>query len=699
MEDRKWCPAQCTSGFGRGKRPLSVAVGFFGTIVWLVTTTNEPPLDGAGFPSHANDAATCALPGLLFSSAVLAISDRFRDDQSHTNRRDHQKRKSVLGINVGNLFKMVPAAARALGDGIKNFLWDPSKPKATAAASDDLRWPGVPAGREDDERPYAHDSSYLRKTGHRKTPVKEGIRGQAGELAGSSRIVESKPPATGHSVAVIPLPSLGAYPSVFPGHEQPLSQVALNQPLHIGGPSWLFLEGGQLRGVPYAHGDQQRAYYLADEGVWTVGPSAQEQLTRGQDESRRILTTPQNDSLESWLTRSQSSSTINLEGVPESLKLLMVFPEEEVLFVDKVAARAIAKAAGAIASSVVNYPSEKSRALAKKFPLNQYFHVIPRKGTTLFDRFGMIPGRFLGEGSFGIVFEGKSSSGASFAVKVCVQTLWAPMTPAQETKLLSECEASEIRIPELFPRTVDPPALFTRYRMVVPLLTGHLAHLPSVYPLGKNVYGTKVCAIYPSAMCDLQQLISSVGLPPTVQMELTRNMVTVVARLHLLGIVHLDIKLANFLVDHEGRVLLSDFGLAMKKQKTQVMVSCRSGSPAFMSPEMIRCLARNKNDADGKIPLSSKMDAFSLGVALYLIWCGVLPYSAATKGTTVNSLIESLDKAYTEGDRLSFQTCPGGELPDSEIKAIITELLRVDPELRATPLDVVRASTIFLRRP
>ncbi len=85
------------------------------------------------------------------------------------------------------------------------------------------------------------------------------------------------------------------------------------------------------------------------------------------------------------------------------------------------------------------------------------------------------------------------------------------------------------------------------------------------------------------------------------------------------GIVHRDIKPSNLMLTKDGRVKIADFGLAkMVQHDTQVTAAGTAmGSPNYMSPEQAR-----GEEAD------HRSDIYALGVSLYQMLCGTLPFTA-----------------------------------------------------------------------
>jgi hypothetical protein len=99
------------------------------------------------------------------------------------------------------------------------------------------------------------------------------------------------------------------------------------------------------------------------------------------------------------------------------------------------------------------------------------------------------------------------------------------------------------------------------------------------------------------------------------------------------GIVHRDIKPANILVDENDNVKITDFGLALnisKKSASDSTFIMGVGSPAYMSPEQIK-----------GYPLNQKTDLFSLGVVLFHMLTGRLPFRAKNPAQLIYKIINT----------------------------------------------------------
>lgn len=90
---------------------------------------------------------------------------------------------------------------------------------------------------------------------------------------------------------------------------------------------------------------------------------------------------------------------------------------------------------------------------------------------------------------------------------------------------------------------------------------------------------------------------------------------------HRAGVIHRDLKPENILFDDEGDAFIGDFGIAKLAETSQSLSgSMVFGTPAYMSPEQ----------ALGKNALTGSSDQYALGIVLFEMLTGRMPFKADT---------------------------------------------------------------------
>ena len=131
------------------------------------------------------------------------------------------------------------------------------------------------------------------------------------------------------------------------------------------------------------------------------------------------------------------------------------------------------------------------------------------------------------------------------------------------------------------------------------------------------------------------------------------------------GMIHRDVKPDNIMLSEHGVVKLTDLGLAMNHAEWREDMDI-SGSPSYMSPEQF---AGEK--------LDTRSDIYSLGVTLYQMLCGNLPFDAETIRSIARQHFESTPPSLSE-------LVPG--LP-SRVVSLVSKMMAKLPEKRFRDMD------------
>jgi len=118
-------------------------------------------------------------------------------------------------------------------------------------------------------------------------------------------------------------------------------------------------------------------------------------------------------------------------------------------------------------------------------------------------------------------------------------------------------------------------------------------------------------------------------LPPEIIFFITREIARGLAYAHQFGVIHRDIKPANIMVETDGSVKITDFGLATRADLPTVTAQFSAvGTPAYMSPEQ----------ALGE-ELTVKTDLFSLGATIYELCTGHSPFDGQNVAESIGKVL------------------------------------------------------------
>jgi serine/threonine protein kinase len=276
----------------------------------------------------------------------------------------------------------------------------------------------------------------------------------------------------------------------------------------------------------------------------------------------------------------------------------------------------------------------------------------------------------LGEGGMGVVYRAERADGAfeqTVALKLLPAGTWS----------------------------ADAVRLFEQERQILARLShDHIARLldGGVDSLGRPFLAMELVDGLPiDRYCDER------GLDVDARLALFGDVCRAVQFSHQHLVVHRDLKPSNILVTHSGVVKLLDFGIAkvlapaeegLDSRKTGGRTVSRLLSPSYASPEQIA----------GQ-PATTSCDIYSLGVVLYQLLAGRLPF-AGIRGagpfpqlnadpTPASAAVFSVSEGQSGADGPDARAARRGTLPDKlrrllagDLDAVLTKALARDPEGR-----------------
>lgn len=256
-------------------------------------------------------------------------------------------------------------------------------------------------------------------------------------------------------------------------------------------------------------------------------------------------------------------------------------------------------------------------------------HHVP--DNALFGKYDL--GRLLGCGAFAKVYHARDvRTGQSVAIKII-----------NKKKLSNSNLASNIKREISIMRRLNHPNIVKLYEV--------LATKTKIYFVMEFVKGGELFAKVAKGRFSedlsrkyFQQLISAVGY------------------CHSHGVFHRDLKPENLLVDENGNLKVSDFGLSAVTDQIRPdgLLHTLCGTPAYVAPEILA-----KKGYDG-----AKVDVWSCGVILFVLTAGYLPFNDP-------NLMAMYKKIYKGEFR-----CP--KWMSSDLKRFLSRLLDTNPATRIT---------------
>ncbi len=182
-----------------------------------------------------------------------------------------------------------------------------------------------------------------------------------------------------------------------------------------------------------------------------------------------------------------------------------------------------------------------------------------------------------------------------------------------------------------------------------------------------------------------RRLVELDRLDARKRLDLTARLIADVADAldyaHRQRVIHRDVKPGNMILSADGRLSLTDFGLArVLEQPSMTIAGEFLGSPLYMSPEQV---------ASGRVSIDHRTDIYSLGATLYELLCLEPPYRGETREQVISQIREGTLRRPRRLDK---------RIP-RDLETICLKAMRTDPNHRyATAGEMATDLRRFVRR-
>lgn len=228
---------------------------------------------------------------------------------------------------------------------------------------------------------------------------------------------------------------------------------------------------------------------------------------------------------------------------------------------------------------------------------------------------------------------------------------------------VDEALSRPVAVKMLRAELADHPDLIERFRIEARILA-RLAHpnIAMIYSLVEEMDGLYLVMEYVKGET-LDSFLERHGrLDLNACFALFHQALDGIQHAHEAGVVHRDIKSSNLMIDPTGQLKWIDFGIALVQGRERMTrEGGLMGTPAYMSPEQVR----------GEVG-TIRSDVYSLGVVLYRMLTGGLPFRGKGEYDVMRAHVETLPPPPREQ----------GVAIDASLESVLLRALAKDPEER-----------------
>lgn len=203
-------------------------------------------------------------------------------------------------------------------------------------------------------------------------------------------------------------------------------------------------------------------------------------------------------------------------------------------------------------------------------------------------------------------------------------------------------------------------------------------HIVSIYQFGEDRDCAYIVMEYVAgrSLRDYIQAPRQMGVPLVV--SLVVQLLEALQYAHERGVVHRDIKPANLMIGDDGRLKVTDFGIARTESSNLTRVNSVIGSPGYIAPEQY-----TGGTVDGRV------DVFAAGVLLYQMLAGHTPFSG-----TDDAIMYKI--VYEPHQPLSVAT---GDATLAPFDAVLDRALAKSPDDRFASAQAMRDALLAIQPP
>ena len=188
----------------------------------------------------------------------------------------------------------------------------------------------------------------------------------------------------------------------------------------------------------------------------------------------------------------------------------------------------------------------------------------------------------------------------------------------------------DVALKLLRPELASRSDAFERFRKEL-LLARQVSspHVVRIHDLVRHEQAWLISMDYVAGSSLERELVEHKVFDPERALQVTRQLALGLAAAHRSNVVHRDLKPANVLVDEHGDVKITDFGVARSAGETGITGSgVVIGTPEYLSPEQAKAE-----------PLDGRSDLYALGLILFEMLTGTLPFR---EGTPAEMLVQRI---------------------------------------------------------